>query len=199
MKINELTGYKSNQLYKDTKNIFSNINSFKDRLDKQTQFEQYMMDNGFTFLGTGAYGSEFIHPTYPWVFKIFHNDPAFLAYFKYARQNQNNPNIPKVNKNIIKINKNTFAIRMEKLEKITKSDKDIQILISYIRPIFQNTDLSPEDINFLQQYYPNILKIINDMKAISPNSTLDLHANNIMKRSDNTPVIIDPIIQDTEY
>ena len=126
MKLNELTGYKSNQLYQDAKNNFKNQppsdTSMKldyNRYDQFIKWNNYMIAHGFKHLGEGNFASVYEHPSYPWVFKVFKNDSGYMHFFQYAKANQNNPNLPKIKGNFIKINDNTFAIRLEKLKPIS--------------------------------------------------------------------------------
>jgi hypothetical protein len=192
MKIKELTGYKSHPHFQQASQTFQgDLSAFKPRIDKLEQFQKYMLDNGFKHLGTGSYGSAYIHPTYPWVLKIFTHDPAFLQYIKYIRLHQSNPNVPKTTGPIIRINKNTFVIRLEKLEPIV--GKNLSDLMAVIKPLFYARELTTDQKEFLLQHYPGIFEIIDDMDKLPSQPELDLHKGNVLLRN-NTPVILDPIV-----
>lgn len=198
MNINELTGYKNTELFTTAKNTFDynnpNKSNISNRINNLETFQQYMTKSGFKHLGSGAYGSAYIHPSYKWVWKIFNNDPAYLAYLHYIKQNKN-INLPIIKGPIIKITDNTYTVRMEKLFPLQNN----QELLNVIKPIFNHHDLTNDNINYLKQNYPGILQIINDMKTVFPKSLLDLHKNNILQRENNTPVIIDPICQEISF
>lgn len=200
MYIRELTGYKTNQHYQQAQDTFKgDLNNTDKRIGSLVNFQKYLMKNGFTPEGSGQGGAAFTHPTYPWVFKIFTHDPAYLDFFKYAKQHQNNPAIPKLKGNIIKINDNTFVVRMEKLEKIY--DKQNLKVIKFFRNISdleewtQAEKLYPTMFDEIKQNYPNFYQVIYDMIHNYPHYVLDMHTGNAMTRvSDGTLVVTDPIV-----
>lgn len=127
MKINELGPYKSNQLYKKAVDAFPAVGSqgelnSSNRFDALADFTEYMVSKGFKELGMGSFGATFTHPNYPWVFKLFYNDPAYFKFFEYARANQSNPFLPKIKGKYIKIQTGVYVIRLEKLRAIQMSD-----------------------------------------------------------------------------
>ena len=204
MKLNELTGYKSNQLYQDAKNNFKNQppsdTSMKldyNRYDQFIKWNNYMKAHGFKHLGEGNFASVYEHPSYPWVFKVFKNDSGYMHFFQYAKANQNNPNLPKIKGNFIKINDNTFAIRLKKLKPISNTFfiHNMAEPISIIR-LLKNRNINDLDQDYqhtllkLQKNFPGIFQIIHDM--VKSKYLLDISSRNMMMRN-NTPVITDPI------
>lgn len=194
MKITELTGYKTNTHYKQATDIFNDPTDRENQLEK---WHNYMTDHGFTFLGSGNFGSVYESPNYPWVFKIFKDDPGFIHFFKYVKANQQNDNLPKVKGNLIKINDTTFVIRVEKLTPMTNTIFNNEFNnIGPIMRLFSRRELADMDQDYqaeiikFKQKYPGIFKILYDM--VKSNYLLDLSARNMMMR-DNTPVVTDPI------
>ena len=204
MKIYELTGYKSNQFYQQANDTFKipnhNQNSLEPEFSRPNQLHKwndYMIDHGFKFLGIGNYGSVYEHPTYPWVFKIFKDDPAFLYYVNYIKHNQHNPNVPKIKGNVIKINDSTFVVRLEKLQPISNTFfiHNLAEPISIIR-LLKNRNIEDLDKEYQQilakfkKQYPGIFQIIYDM--VKSNYRLDMGSRNMLMRN-NTPIVTDPI------
>ena len=198
-KINELTGYKSNPVFQHANQTFqpNPANDVTTRKDQLKQWHHYMTQNGFTKLGSGSFAGVYEHPNYPWIFKVFNNDPAYLYYLKYAKNNQQNPAVPKIKGNIIKINDNTFAIRTEKLSPAPPElIHDVNNLAYYIAQVFANnpaniTKDAIQQIKSAKKPYPNIYKVLNDL-ATSTSFTFDIYGDNIMMRG-NIPVLTDPI------
>ena len=201
MNLRELTGYKQHPAYQTAQATFS------DKIDRDDDFygsqdlrakqlrgwTRFMKENGFEHLGSGAYGGAYEKPGYPWVFKVFTSDPAYLAFFKYVRQNQNNPNLPKTKGNVIKINDDTFAVRIEKLQPIGRElFLDVQY---YINLMLREENIDPEsygatELAKAKAAYPGIYEIVVALNSM-PFQT-DLHQENIMARG-NVPVIVDPV------
>ena len=204
MNITELTGYKSNPFFQQANDTFKipndNQTSLEPEFNRGNQLHKwndYMIDHGFKFLGIGNYGSVYQHPTYPWVFKIFKDDPAFLYYVNYIKHNQHNQNVPKIKGNIIKINDNTFVVRLEKLQPM-----DVTFFIDNMaepistmsvlkrRTIEELDDDYQELLAKFKKQYPGIFQIIHDM--VKSNYRLDMGVRNMMMRG-NVPVVTDPV------
>lgn len=197
MYIRELTGYKSNQYYQTAKDTFDDEKSSQTnpRIGKLIQFQKYMVDNGFKPLGApGQAGTAFENPSYPWVFKLFSHDPAYLYFIKYAKQHQDNPNIPKFKGNIMKINQNTFVIRMEKLVRGSGPEFDKVIsMLSNLSEIYDVHAMPDYHRLYLQQNYPGLYQAVYDL-ANRSKYFLDLHRGNIMQRENGELVLMDPIM-----
>ena len=202
MKINELTGYKKNPIYQKAQSTFMPVSSNADDVTSIMQsavargrelitFRSFLELHGFKHMGTGLYGSVYSNPLYPYVFKIFKNDPTYKTFIEYCIKNQNNPNIPKIKGKLLKINNETFAVRLEKLENINKMK--FSDLIHIFDTLYWANKLSALDTKQtmrLQTKYPGIWTILN---WIDVHGNFDLHLSNIMQRSDGTPVLTDPI------
>jgi len=201
MHIRELTGYKQNDHYKKSQEIFhGDLSGVNNRISRLIQFQKYMVDNGFNAVGSpGQGGTAFEHPNYPWVFKIFTHDKAYFDYIQYARQHQNNPLIPKFKGNIIKINDNTFVVRIEKLHRISRNDQ-YNSLVGIISSIGDKSDIEwfmnndPSRIQTLRHDYPKIFELMVDLMNTYPSHVLDLHRGNIMQRENGDLVVIDPMV-----
>lgn len=198
MKLRELTGYKSNPLYQKAKEIFQP--SIRDiKLDMQLDdFQEFMESQGFKHLGTGSLGIVFEKPGYPWVFKVFKNDPAYLSFIKYARRNQQNQYLPKVRGGIIEINPTTYAVRIEKLTPIDNSTfikiSNVFYTIQDIVADERDEDLEEHERAIIKNYY-GLYEFVNAWwNGVFGDVSLDIHAANLMMRG-NQPVLSDPVTE----
>ena len=149
----------------------------------------------FEAIGAGAFGTVYMHPTYPFALKVFRKDSGFTRWFKFAKQNQSNPFVPKLKGQIVTILKGEiYASRMEKLEQIPNNkhgwpDPDYlneasQVFLKYYNHFKAEYKNNPpvtgnEDMD-------SIFQIFSRNKG-----RLDLGWMNIMKRGDQL-VVIDP-------
>lgn len=195
MKLNELTGYKQNDLYTGAKSTFMDKSRYYlKRMQNLGKFSDLMDKYGFERLGGGVFGVTYEKRGYPWVFKVFNDDPAYLSYLKYAIRHQSNPNVPKIKGKMLRISDTAYAVRMEKLAHYTETDpdSDIATLAWILRGISYFNDLKEDKQEWLQETYPGIYSILKDLDT-SSSFRFDIHGNNFMMRG-NTPVITDPMI-----
>lgn len=202
MRITELTGYKNKGYFTVAKNVFDK--ETPDQYSRSLQFktlQDFLEKKGFVHLGSGEYGGVYEKSGYPWIFKVFKNDPAYKFYLDYCKKNKDNPNIPKIKWPIIKINNDTFAIRLEKLTPVWDNMySDLHDKIRYVKAFYKHEFdrdnasqymLEVEEIvNNFKKKYPGIYDIITTI--LDSNYRVDVHAENIMMRGD-TPVFIDPV------
>jgi len=150
-------------------------------------------------MGEGAFGAVYEKEGYPWVFKVFHGDPAYLDFLRYAIAHQNNPHVPKFKGKPFKIDDKTYAIRMEKLYEWTSyfdlmgHTKSLMYAVSSWRP-----PVSPDqEAVFKSRGAAGLIPVLNNLAQLcgSKNYRLDLHHGNIMRRG-NTIVIVDPLVDD---
>lgn len=165
-----------------------------DRVDPADAWEKFkfeLEELGFEQLGSGGYGIVFERPGYPWVFKVFNDDPAYLAYLNYAIHHQNLPAVPKIKGRPIRINKNTYAIRIEPLDRLSGdlpnelTDPPISLRLSEYN----------EFVDKIATRWPDVAKVLADLPSIHGKFYLDLHDENIMQRADGTPVVTDPLVR----
>ena len=194
--LNELTGFKQNALYTGVKSAFFNKDrGYHKRLQNIATFTDFMEKHGFTKLGGGVFGVTFEKPGYPWVFKVFNDDPAYFIFLKYALQHQSNPNIPKIKGKMLRISKTIYAVRMEKLTHYVErgsSYSDIDKLARILRYIQYASNITKDNKEWLQENYPGIYQILMDLDT-SSGFNFDIHGSNFMMRG-NTPVITDPLV-----
>lgn len=191
MKINELTGYKNNPLYKSAQDTFD---GGKQRYSQLVSFTKSLEAKGFKKLGNGQFATVFEHPNYPWVFKVFTQDPAYLFFLKYVIRNQTNPHVPKVRGGIVPIGTDTYVIRMEKLSPSSNASDMAQYQIINIlgRVTEQITkEVGPNMVKWLITEYPDIYKMIRALELHG--YRFDMHDDNIMLRGD-TVVVTDPLV-----
>jgi hypothetical protein len=204
MNINEITGYHDNVAYQTAKTVFAPADSDEDAVYKRKQsldtFMDFLDEHGFKKLGRGSFGLVFEKSDYPWVFKIFTTDSAYLSYVKWAIANQSNPNVPKFKGKLIKVNNDTYAIRMEKLTEFKYSSYQIghpmRRLHDLITAYAGVYNVGKDDLKWLKNTYPGICAIVSQYKK-NPDFKFDMHAGNIMMRG-NIPVIVDPIYDPTK-
>jgi hypothetical protein len=193
MRINELTGYRSHPAYKQARSTFDDTTDKwamqTRRKDKLEQFRTFLEQNGFKFIDKGSFGAVFERPGYPWVFKIFTRDPAYLHFVKYAMAHQGNPHLPRI-KGIIKINDDTYAVRMERLSPIPLGTEPAMSLIRKIVGIDSYGDLSDADAAWIDKTFPGISAFFKSFPL--RDFEYDLRLQNFMQRG-NTMVIVDPI------
>ena len=194
MQIDELIGYRKNPIYKKAKTLFKTYTSpGEERQAKLKQFTRFLKKYGFNQLGMGAFGAVYEKPGYPWVFKIFNDDSAYLRYISYALHNQNNPNVPKIKGGLIQIDPYTYAVRLEKLKPVPdncaiENVNQLNWILNYVRSM---KDLDKEDKTWIKDTYPGVMAALN-MIGKNKDDVIDLHHNNIMLRGD-IPVLIDPV------
>lgn len=119
-------------------------------------------------VGKGKYGFVFTKDGYPYIIKVFMKDTAYLKWLNFAKQNQDNPYVPKIRGKVVKINDYFMAVRLEKLSAGGDADtiyKDEEDGNKYAKQV----------VDFLE----------------SNSRLMDLHNENVMQRG-NQLVIIDP-------
>ena len=191
--LDELTAYRSHPAYKQARATFDDTtdqwSKQTRRIDKLEQFKTFLEKNGFNFIDRGSFGAVFERPGYPWVFKIFNKDPAYLHFLKYAMAHQGNPHLPKI-KGIIPINADTYAVRMERLSPIPLGTEPAMSLIRKIVNIDSYGDLSDADAAWIDKKFPGISAFFKSFPL--GGFEYDLNLPNFMQRG-NTMVIVDPI------
>lgn len=201
MKLNDLfeRHYRTLPAYQAAKDAFAGVGR-TDHYSAMRKFKQFMQDNGFIHLGGGAFGEVYEKPGYPWVFKVFHGDPAYLDFLRFCISHQSNPHVPKVKGQPFRIDDKTYAIRIEKLqpwsshfEVQTDSHMGLQDFLRWWNPT-----VTPEQIEFLKKHNaPGLVEVLTGLADLcrSKNYRLDLHAGNTMRRG-STLVIADPLVDD---
>jgi hypothetical protein len=157
------------------------------------KFKFELAELGFERLGSGVFGTVFERPGYPWVFKVFNNDPGYLAYLNYVINHQNLSAVPKIKGRPVRINKNTYAIRMEPLYKLRS---ELAWELNNTPTDGLKSSAYKEFVDMIAQQWPDVAKVLADLPGITGKSRLylDLHDENVMQRADGTPVITDPLV-----
>lgn len=196
MRINELTGVqriKQSPVGVAARSISVDSKYHPTREQAWQRFVFELEELGFEKLGRGSYGVAFEKPGYPWIFKVFHNDPGYLAYLNFARNHQNLPAVPKIKGKFIRISDDTYAVRIEKLYPV---DKDEQyVLLTALRQFF-NTEFPlvyQDELDNLKNAWPEIAQVVESLFKLGK-FYIDIHDENIMQRADGSLVITDPLV-----
>ena len=167
-----------------------------DRVDPSNAWEKFkfeLEELGFEELGSGGFGIVFERPGYPWVFKVFNNDPGYMAYLNYVINHQHLSAVPKIKGRPVRINKNTYAVRMEPLYKLR--GELAWELNNAPTDGLKSAEYNEFVVNIATQW-PDVATVLADLPGITGKFKLylDLHDENVMQRADGTPVITDPLI-----
>jgi len=201
MRIDELSGYRDNPIYKKAQDVFSSPEAGEryspldhGRRNQLLRFSDYLAQYGFRYVGQGFYGIVFEKPGYPYIFKVFKEDPGYLSYVRFCKSHQDNVHIPKIKGNIIKINDDTYAIRTEKLRPIEgRVGNAITSMSNYMRKIYRYerlSDFAKQDLEELSVEYPGIYELFKYFLENGYN--LDMHSENLMMRGSDI-VLTDPV------
>jgi hypothetical protein len=195
----ELTGIKSivSKLPKPRGSRFDPLG-----IDWHTVLNNY----GFKVLGYGSFGVVWENPKLPYVLKVFSaNDSAYIDWISVARQNKNNPHMPRfVSTRLLTITPEVLAIRMEKLFPVINQEKNVvfesaMLLQERYNPSEQiksvGFDTDQRNLRYYCQTNPTWLPALDIVKNFSNNSgyRLDFHNKNVMMRDADTLVITDPV------
>lgn len=206
MKITELKGVKHTPIYSAAKRIYKK----KQNNGSMPSVNLINFSNELTKMGwnkfSGAYGIVFIRDDFPYVIKVFNNDPAYFKYLNWVLQHQSNPFVPKIRGKFIKINQYTYAVRMEKLSHL--SDTNIRELDKYVDPELNKKtkiDISKwrnvsklalsANLPYIKEIEPQLYEVLEYVVKNFTLKSLDLHGDNIMLRGD-VIVITDPVATD---
>lgn len=192
--LTELKHYRTIPAYQRAKALFTDIPRSK-HYDAMAQFHDFLTLHGFRRLGEGSFGAVYEKPGYPWVFKLFNNDPAYLAWIQFALQHQNNPHVPKIKGKPFKITDNTFAVRMEKLDDALIGQDSIRNLLKR----WDGKKLSNHERQYLDDVgIPDMIPVLDGIAELSKRYgySADVHEFNVMSRAGEL-VIIDPLVDDT--
>ena len=148
---------------------------------------------GFEKVGSGAFAQVYEKPNYPWVLKVFHNDPGYMGWLRFCMKHQNNKYIPKLRGSFIRVvpYEKIYAVRMEKLFPVTwkeyigidhKFDDGLDLFkLGYnLKSVVNKLDMDRD-----------LAEVIQELSMYT--SELDLHDENVMKRSDGQIVFSDPL------
>jgi hypothetical protein len=169
------------------------------RPDVQEDVAPILARGGWSIYGEGYYAQVYGRDDKDYVLKVFdYRDRGYAEFLKLVATNAN-PHFPKIIGKPIKITSGYWAVRMEKL---TPAPEALQIGI-----YLSTRDNGPNPRNSLQiAAHEQIMELFESQPLLKDaldliidnilhNSSIgaDLHKENVMKRSDGTLVIIDPV------
>lgn len=187
----ELKHYRTIPAYQQAKTLFTNTPR-KYHYDAMEKFHDFMLDHGFRRLGEGSFAAVYEKLGYPWVFKIFHGDPAYLDFVKVAMADQSNPHFPRFKGQLFRITSDTYAVRTEKLSHIFSNIRDLLNLTDR----WKGDKLTAQQEEYLTDVHmPKMVPALNALSELAKahGYKLDIHAGNVMDRN-GTMVLVDPIV-----
>lgn len=162
-----------------------------------------LVQKGFTPLGRGSYGEVYLPPGKDYVLKLIEaDDVAYLGFIRNAKSS-GNVHFPRVIGSPVKVAEFVNAVRLEPLQKWTRTGSDEDEALVWFtwaaqKPDWKslldkpNMDRHRRIVSELLQKHPDLEKAMELLRTWKkPGYDWDLHPNNIMMRG-GTPVIIDP-------
>lgn len=172
------------------------------KLDRLLAAHKLVKQHGFNPL-TGAFGSYssiLVHPDLDYIIKLFDaKDTGYMVFLRTALAHADNPHFPRFRGKPMQISPQLMGIRIEKLKPMQESEYDsLEYMLyqakqdpswlSHIRP-------DGEEREFLDRW-PRFAEALDILRSAKQGTRVgfDWHDGNMMKRSDGTPVIIDPFV-----
>lgn len=173
-----------------------------------------MTKYGFKLIGTGAKGTVFAKPGYPYVVKIFGDDSAYLDWLNFCKQHQSNPYVPQIKGKPIHIADGFYGIRLERLIRHNHAYGISLVLTGFVDQypaIFEQQiplnqiQFSPKiqmPLEYVEKFFPDYATDVQLKEAIKGiydlvqhGHAMDIHNDNIMARGFASPqvVIIDAL------
>lgn len=168
-----------------------------------------MFDDNSIKVNSGRFGLTLSHSSWKHVIKAFPQDDCYMSFLDYVAKNQSNPHLPKI---ILKPKKMTaffkrnvgndtfYVAKIEKLSSMTGSEVNKLSKLNSNGFIKQATKaqedgtfdsfIESKDLGNFKKLIETAIEVVNDNETDCFN---DLHSGNIMKRSDGTLVITDPL------
>ena len=197
--LDELKGYRADPVYAASQKEFtpSKMKTASERDMAMEKLTDYLETQGFKHIGQGSFSEIYLKPGYPWMFKLWSHDPAYLWWITWAAKHQDNPNVPRVKGLPVKIAPETYVVRLEKLRGLVPREgnlsKGYDRLAYLVDRIESVDDLSKEDLQWIRSEYPGVYDILRVIQRAGSDFVVDLHGDNIMLRG-QTPVITDPVV-----
>ena len=197
--LDELKGYRADPVYAASQKEFtpSKMKTASERDMAMEKLTDYLETQGFKHIGQGSFSEIYLKPGYPWMFKLWSHDPAYLWWITWAAKHQDNPNVPKVKGLPVRIAPGTYVVRLEKLRGLIRRKGNLSRgydrLAYLVDRIESVDDLSKEDLQWIRSEYPGVYDILRVIQKAGSDFVVDLHGDNIMLRG-QTPVITDPVV-----
>ena len=191
MKINELTGYRNNPVYRGIKKVKPN-SSEEFESDSLKGVVELMKQNGWDTLGWGSFAYVFGNNSKPYVIKIFVNDDAYAGFVKYTMKNQNNPFLPKIRGKLIRFSDHVRGVRLERLKPVVDSNQLKKYLPKEDGEVIPSEYMFDDEyLPYIEKKHPQLAQIYHDLTAMGYDGW-DLREANLMLRGKQL-VIIDPV------
>ena len=197
--LDELTGYRADPVYAASQKELapSKMKTASERDMAMEKLTDYLETQGFKHIGQGSFSEIYLKQGYPWMFKLWSHDPAYLWWITWAAKHQDNPNVPRVKGLPVRIAKDTYVVRLEKLRGLVRREGNLSRgydrLAYLVDRIESVDDLSKEDLQWIRSEYPGVYDILRVIQRAGSDFVVDLHGDNIMLRG-QTPVITDPVV-----
>lgn len=164
----------------------------------------YLSSQGYVRVGRGAYGRVYRNVKQNKVLKVFKDDPRYIDWVNFCRENPTNPFVPKFRSKIINFNNGIYGVLLEELSRGDSDENAIVAnIISCIVELLPNIKSSIKTSVWVRglydqyqssfDYFLNNEEFLRVAKFLHKNrSRMDITEDNIMKRG-NQWVITDPL------
>jgi hypothetical protein len=187
MRIDELITFKKNPLHDMIKSM--EVGYDLEGIVTASGLHKELISRGFKKIGSGSFSVVYEHPSYPWIFKLFREDPAYMWYLNYALEHQDDPHVPRIKGRFMQLQTDggrLYLVRLEKL-KTRNTHPSIKAAQRYIAALERKK--SDDSLS----RFPNLAQSIDDINSSKPRRyNWDIGKNNIMFRG-STPVLNDPL------
>lgn len=176
------------------------------------KLDNWAKEKGYKAIGKGQYGTVYYSEKNPnYVVKVF-SDESYKVWYKIAKENQDNPHVPKFRGFPVKLVDGLWAVRIEKLSSLTSEDiRKISFIADWVAFHAKNSYgiatanlrsmiISPSKVDLIRKNYITddleqlLLDILLELSFYDNQAkyVIDLHSGNFMKRGE-TLVLIDPL------
>lgn len=172
--------------------------------------EQITEDYNLVLLGKGSRG--YVFESNNTAIKVFENDPAYLTYLQYVKDNPNchYPIVYQIKTIKPFYNTTSNNLTIVKMELLTCPDHSISELASEVvkahtlnsKPTYlpltrerNKKKLTLNELTYRYSWIPNLWTASRPLHKLG--YCVDVHVNNILMRLDNTLVITDPLTTKT--
>lgn len=164
-------------------------------------FIKALENKGFVKLGSGAFSTVLAKPGQSRVIKVTRRPDGWIDYIHWGSK-KGSPFVPKVfSYKKIKGKKNDFEVAIVERLEYTFSNAPEDHALRIIPYLMDRSSKNPMAARFMEILSPGLKDFMEEVQKEFNDSSLDLHAGNLMIRKDGSFVLSDPIADKarTEY